>query len=172
MQTENILHNLAPLHIAYKSKDAADPSELTLVKTSKFGKRMPFSQSILEYIGSPTEIQVSVNENGIAISQGLPDGGTSFVLRKAGKKPCVYSSQLVDTIAALFNLNFDGKTSISFYEVTYLNDGKVPVAFIPITQSSDTASEEQEPDFTEASAPEVEDSEDEELGRTRESLGE
>lgn len=164
--------DFTPLHIAYKSKDAAEPSELTLIKTAKFGKRMVFSQGILEYIGSPTEIQVSVNKNGIAISKGLPEGGTSFVLRESGKKPCVYSSKLVDTIAALFNLNFDDKTSISFYEVTYLNDGEVPVAFIPITQGSDTASEEQETDFTDASAPEVENSEDEELGRARESLGE
>lgn len=73
-----------------------------------------------------------MNDEGIAIGGELPDNDTYFTLRKIGRKGVVYSTELVDEITALFELDFSERSSISFYDVSYLSVEDTEVAFVPL----------------------------------------
>lgn len=124
--------NFRPLQIKYVSRDACAECALTIVNTPGNGKRVLFSSKMIENIGSPDAIQVAIDEKGIAIGPSVPGSATTLVLRKARNKPCVYSSQFVDVISSVFSLNFSNSTSISFHEVSYLDNEGSLVAFVTL----------------------------------------
>ncbi|MGZ0051473.1 hypothetical protein [Brevibacillus gelatini] len=67
-------------------KAAGGPCKLTIVNTVKNGKRLMISDEVLEAVGANTEVQIAINDEGIAIGNGLPDDITAFTLRKSSKK--------------------------------------------------------------------------------------
>ncbi|THF72483.1 hypothetical protein [Cohnella fermenti] len=147
MTTKFSVQNLIPIQTKYESRDAAEPSTLTIVNTSKNGKRVVLSEELLETIGSPEKIQISLIENGIAICEQFSKAGTFYRLRPTGKKRCVYSAALVDLLTDDLQLDFNGRTSLSFREVEYISeDVELPIAFVPITIGDNSASPDDESD--------------------------
>jgi hypothetical protein len=128
--------NFRPVKSTHISRDAGDPCVLTIVKTNKFGKRISFANEVHEAIGSPDSVQIAVNDDGIVIGETLPGSTSSFKLRKSGKKPVIYAAGLVDELAELFDLDFsNGKSSLSFHEVEYIDLDGQTVAFMPLRQA-------------------------------------
>ncbi|WP_342476492.1 hypothetical protein NYE24_19710 [Paenibacillus sp. FSL H7-0350] len=114
------------------TRASGEPCVLTVVNTKSSGKRITLSGDLIEKTGSSTAIQIAVNDEGIAIGGELPDNDTYFTLRKIGRKGVVYSTELVDEITALFELDFSERSSISFYDVSYLSVEDTEVAFVPL----------------------------------------
>lgn len=128
--------NFRPVKSTHISRDAGEPCVLTIVKTDKFGKRISFANEVHEAIGSPDSVQIAVNDDGIVIGATLPGSTSSFKLRKNGKKPVIYAAGLVEEIAELFDLDFsDGRSSLSFREVEYIELDSQMVAFVPLRQA-------------------------------------
>ncbi|RXT08850.1 hypothetical protein [Ammoniphilus sp. CFH 90114] len=100
-------------------KLSGQPCKLTIVNTEMHGKRLTIAQDVLEVIGTQDDVQIAIVENGIAIGSNLSVNNTKFFLRKSGRKGVIYSSELVDELTELFELDFSEKTSISFAEVLY-----------------------------------------------------
>lgn len=115
-------------------KAAGGPSKLTIVNTAKNGKRLMIADDVLEAVNADTEVQIAINDEGIAIGNGLPSDITAFTLRKSGKKGVIYSTELVEELTDLFDLDFSDKSSISFPEITYLSIGDQLAAFIALKQ--------------------------------------
>ncbi|GEC92494.1 hypothetical protein [Brevibacillus brevis] len=113
-------------------KAVGSTSKLTIVNTAKNGKRLMIADELLEVIGADDAVQIAINDEGIAIGNGLPDDITAFNLRKNGKKGVIYSTELVEELTDLFALDFSDKSSVSFPETTYLNIGDQLVAFIAL----------------------------------------
>jgi hypothetical protein len=114
------------------TRASIEPCVITVVNTKSNGKRITLSGDLIEKIGYSTAIQIAVNDEGIAIGGELPDNDTYFTLRKIGRKGVVYSTELVDEITELFELDFTERSSISFYDVTYLCMEDTEVAFVPL----------------------------------------
>lgn len=143
-------NNLKPLNVPYGSKEAASESPFTVVNTEACGKRITIGKPVMEHLGSPGTIQILTDKDGIVISKALSGHATVFRLRKSGKKACVYSSNLVDTLTEEFKLDFSNRTSISFQDVECLNLEGEPVAFVLLRQTAqavqqDTAGQTERP---------------------------
>lgn len=139
---ERRFNNLKPLNVPYGSKEAASESPFTVVNTEACGKRITIGKPVMGHLGSPETIQILTDKDGIVISKALSEDATSFRLRKSGKKSCVYSSNLVDTLTEEFNLDFSNRTSISFQDVEYLNFEGEPVAFVLLRQAAQTTQQD------------------------------
>lgn len=129
----------------HSPKAANSPCKLTIVNTIGNGKRITIADDVLLSVGADHEVQIAINDEGIAIGSELPGDMNSFTLRKAGKKGVVYSTKLVEELTELFELNFSGKSSISFSDMTYLDNGDQRVAYIVLKQQGDSNDADIEP---------------------------
>lgn len=111
---------------------ATQAGALTIVNTTKHGKRIAISSEVMERLGSPSEVQILMNHEGIAIGHSLQEDGPQFRIRTAGKKGVVYSSELVDELTETFKLSFDGISSLSFPKVRFASFQNGTLAFIQI----------------------------------------
>ncbi|MGG1519021.1 hypothetical protein ABE504_26660 [Paenibacillus oryzisoli] len=132
IQDASLLGSLKAVSSKHQSKSATGESVISVVNTPEHGRRVTISANLISALGSPTTVQIAVNDKGIAIGSQLPDNDSSFMLRKTGSKAVIYSKELVNELTSLFDLDFIGKTSISFYEVTYLTINDAEVAFVPL----------------------------------------
>jgi hypothetical protein len=94
----------------------------TVVNSEKNGKRVTLSKEIMELLNNPVSIEIGFTEDGIAVAKKLPENGVEFSLRKNGNKGVIYSSQLVEEITELFDLDFQDRVSITFTEAEEVND--------------------------------------------------
>lgn len=124
-------YNFKPVASKQASKIAGIPSAISIVNTANHGKRITLSGGLVERIGSPEAVQIAVNEEGIVVGAELPNNETYFTLKQIGRKGVVYSSELVEELTSLFNLDFNDRSSVSFYDVTYLTLDDAEVAFVP-----------------------------------------
>ncbi|MEK3719247.1 hypothetical protein [Paenibacillus sp. FSL H8-0034] len=131
-QDADLISGLKAVGSKHQSKGTGGESVFSVINTPGNGKRTTISPNLISKIGSPAKVQVSVNDKGIAISSKLPDNDSSFTLRKTSSKAVIYSKELVDELTALFDLDFSGRSSISFYDVTYLTLDDAEVAFVPL----------------------------------------
>lgn len=128
----DLISDLKAVGSKHKSKDGGGESAFSMVNTTDHGKRITLSPNLISKIGSPPKVQIAVNAKGIAVGSKLPENDSSFTLRKMGSKAVIYSAELVDELTALFELDFSNKSSISFYDVTYLSIDDIEVAFVPL----------------------------------------
>jgi hypothetical protein len=126
--------DLRPSASKQASKPASKASSLTIVNTKRNGRRITIAREVIVKIGSPTLVQIALNKTGVAIGKDLTGDDNNFQLRNAAKNAVIYSSELVQEITDTFDLDFTGRTSLSYHEVTYLNIKGKPVAFIAIKQ--------------------------------------
>lgn len=137
--------NFKPLQIKHKSRNASEPCILTVVNTSKNGKRVVIAPELIERIGSPEKVVVAFDEGGIAFSNEFSDPGSALPLRKTGSKLCIYSAELVETITETYNLDFSKITSVSFQDVMYVDlDNENVAAFVTLTESDSNLSSDEE----------------------------
>lgn len=125
------LESLQPVMSKQTSKNV-DSSIMSIVNTNKFGRRIVFSAKLIEKIGAEREIQISMNDEGIAIGTDLPGNKNTFRLKDYGRKYVLYATELIHEITDFFQLDFTGRTTISFYEVVYI-EHEPPIAFIKMT---------------------------------------
>ncbi|WP_052414778.1 hypothetical protein [Paenibacillus sp. FSL R5-0345] len=124
--------NFKPIAATHESKGNGRPGVCSLVNADGNSKRFTISAKVMEQIGFPEQIQIGVNEKGFAVGAKLPNNETCFTLKQSGTKAVVYSSELVKELTSLFDLDFSERTSITFYEVTYLNYKDAVIAVFPL----------------------------------------
>lgn len=130
---------LTPFQSKHTSRDATGPCSVSIVNTQKNGKRITISEEVLNRIDGTETVSLASYREGIAIGQVLPGVSVPpFILRRSGKKGVVYCGGLVDELTELFQLDFSGRTTISFEEVKYQEKDGIVVAFVPLRQFSST----------------------------------
>ncbi|WP_052380405.1 hypothetical protein [Paenibacillus camerounensis] len=113
------------------------PVLLTVVNTKRNGMRIAISPIVMAQLGSPETIQIAIGEDGIALAAYLPDNQTRFEVKKMGNKAVIYCAPLVREVTEIFDLDFSGRTSISFSEISYMQtvEGQ-RIAFFQISERS------------------------------------
>lgn len=105
---------------------------LTLVSTPNCGKRAGVGKHVMSGIGNPPTLQFVLNDEGIIFGKSLPGENTNLPVKVGDSKFVVYSSGLIDLVTQQFNLNFEGKTSVSFSDFELLEfEGQI-VAFVDL----------------------------------------
>ena len=114
------------------------------IVNSKNGKRLTFSKSLSEKLGliETVDILPMIDDGILLVSADLPfEAASTGTVNKDEKKIC-YGAALVALVTESFKLNFTGKTSISFNDITIEDYEGHPVAFINIGKPKETADEE------------------------------
>ncbi|KAA9005909.1 hypothetical protein F4V43_07510 [Paenibacillus spiritus] len=137
VQTESTLDfdfsSLRPVRSKQGSYRSTEPSMLTIVNTKKNGKRIVLAPEIVETIGSPSEVEIFLNDSGLVITEALFSGDNTFQLRTSANRYVIYAAELVQEVTEIFNLDFYNTTSLSFRTVQYINREDDTVAFVDLT---------------------------------------
>jgi len=103
---------------------------LSVVYTSKNGKRVVIARHVVEELGNPETVQVAYSDHAIAISEYIGEGYTDYVLKTSGAKRIIYSAHLVHLLKDYYELDFDNRTTITFPSVSYRDHNGKKVAII------------------------------------------
>ncbi|WDL99194.1 hypothetical protein [Alicyclobacillus sp. ALC3] len=108
------------------------PAVLSIVSAGRCGHRFSTASKVIEGIGNPKRVYLEITENALAI-RTCSDPEDGFELRTDGKRYFVYSKDAVEEVTEALGLDFKGRTSLSFSEVVFVNDGDDVVALISIS---------------------------------------
>ena len=104
----------------------------TIINTEKSGKRIVFSNNVMEELGNPPKILISCSDNAIAVGERLPDNLNFLSIKYSKTKGTIYSTGIVNELTEMYQLDFRNKTSITFSEVKYTTYENHKVAIITI----------------------------------------
>ncbi|WDH82264.1 hypothetical protein [Paenibacillus urinalis] len=102
------------------------------IVNSDNGKRVVISSGVAGKLQLAETVQIGYAPNFIVIAVELGEGYTSYELKKYGAKKVVYSSGLVQEVTNYHQLDFSGRTSITFSKVTYKTMQGKKAAFIHV----------------------------------------
>ncbi|ANS76118.1 hypothetical protein AWM70_17280 [Paenibacillus yonginensis] len=108
-----------------------DAGVLSIVNSDN-GKRVVISSGVAGKLQLAETVQIGFAPNFIIIAVQLGEGYTSYALKKYGAKKVVYSSELVQEVTNFHQLDFSGRTSITFSKVTYKTMQGKKAAFIHV----------------------------------------
>ncbi|SNT19330.1 hypothetical protein SAMN05446037_105016 [Anaerovirgula multivorans] len=111
-------------------KSESNYGVLQLVNSDN-GKRIVVMKEPQEKLGSPKQIQILLGEDSILIGTNLPNTDKSFEVKKGGT---IYAAKLVGELTDKYNLDFTGKTSMTFYDFEYLQHGEDTILAIKMNQ--------------------------------------
>ncbi|KIL45562.1 hypothetical protein KP77_28540 [Jeotgalibacillus alimentarius] len=114
---------------------------LSIVNASKNSKRLMFSSKVSEHLNNPESVQIGFLDTGIIVAEHLTETAESYVAKQTGKKKIVYNAELVREISEMFDLNFNGGVSLTFYEATYTEINDEPVVVIRLQSQSEEEAE-------------------------------
>lgn len=114
-----------------RSRIVGEAGVISIVK-AKTGNRNILSNELREKLNNPEKVQVAFAEDSIIIAEKLPNNDSSFNIKRSGVKGIIYSTQLVNEITELFELDFSCRTSITFNEVEYFISEEYPVAIVKV----------------------------------------
>ena len=104
------------------------------IVNNKNGKRVSFTKALVVKLGLTDSVDIVVLEedNTILIGRNLPfeEAKTTYKLSGDDKK-LIYNSTLIQELTEIFSLDFGGKTSKSFTEITFnIDDSGVMAAVV------------------------------------------
>lgn len=117
-----------------KSKGVTSAGVMSIIK-SKCGNRLSISPPVFKRLDNQKKIQLGFCEKHILIGTNLPEIYEKNVVKQEGKKSIkglIYNTGLINEIVDHFNLDFQGRTSMTFQEVRYESYKGKEVAYITI----------------------------------------
>ncbi len=102
----------------------------TLVDGGKFGQRWCFGEEVFQKLGLVDTVHIGFTPDKLLMGKNIPGQTKVFKLKKQGAKHIVYSAALVKEITKQLGLNFEGRTSITFYKIEYDYSFDEPIAMI------------------------------------------
>ena len=70
----------------------------TIINTEKSGKRIVFSNNVMEELGNPPKILISCSDNAIAVGERLPDNQNFLSIKYSKTKGTIYSAGIVNEL--------------------------------------------------------------------------
>ena len=114
------------------------------VVNSKNGKRLTFSKALSKKLGLTETVDILpiIEEGILLVSADLPfEAASTGTVNKDERKIC-YGAALVALVTESFKLDFTGKTSMSFSDISIEDYEGQPFAFINIGKPEDDTDEE------------------------------
>lgn len=109
------------------------PGVLSIVY-HKCGIRMAIPDNTYSELGYTSSLQFGFSKDSLIVASKLSDDQISYSVRvqegKKTKKAIIYNAELVKEIIKEFELEFNGKSTITFHDIRYVMKGDVKVAII------------------------------------------
>lgn len=123
-------------------KYSGDVGFVTIINSTKNGRRVEFRKEIVEKIGVTNTIAVSYDGDTVAFYKPSMDSDTIiFNVSESNGRAVVYSYQLVEELAEFFNLDFTTRVchTISDGGFDVFEEENQPVMFIKRAGAKDTS---------------------------------
>lgn len=121
-----------PSESKIRNNGIAEAGVMSIVN-AKTVKRIVISRGIMEKLNKPEKIVMSFAEDKIAIGEQLPNNDNYINIKVLKSKGVIYSSGIVKEITDFYKLDFDNKTSITFFDVEYVKYEDNVVAIITVS---------------------------------------
>ena len=128
---DDIVINATPFSAKNAVRAVAGKGGFSIVKANT-GNRTALAREGHEHLGKPKTLQYAFNDTSVFIGKKLPNNCTDFNVKETNGKAIVYSTALVKEIAERFELSFDDRTSMTFGDIQYTNNGDEPVIIVKI----------------------------------------
>jgi hypothetical protein len=128
---DDIVINATPFSAKNVVRTVSGVGSFSVIK-AKTGNRTVLSKQGYEHLGKPKTMQYAFNPTSIVIGVKLPNNSNDFNVKDTNGKGIVYSTPLVREIAERFELSFDDRTSMTFGDIQYTQNGDEPVIIIKI----------------------------------------
>lgn len=126
-----VVMNAIPFSAKNVVRAVARKGGFSIVK-AKTGNRTALAREGHEYLGKPKTLQYAFTDTSVLMGEKLPNNCTHFNVKETNGKAIVYSTALVKEIAERFELNFEDRTSMTFGDVQYTQNGNEPVIIVKI----------------------------------------
>jgi hypothetical protein len=97
---------------------------------------MSLGNKLMTQLNNPMQLQIYYSDCEIAFCEFFSDEGSNFSIRSGskGNRNILYNAGLIDEITEWFDLDFNGISSISFFDenVTVDNSQDKPVVIIRV----------------------------------------
>lgn len=105
---------------------------VTIVNTTKNGKRVTLSKEVVEKLDRPESLQVGFGDGQLILGNNiLPNDSPNYKVSYTEKSGAnIYAGGLVGEITEEFDLDFNGITSISFSKVSYTKAANCTIAVV------------------------------------------
>ena len=122
-------------------KYSGDVGFVTIINSTKNGRRVEFRKEIVEKIGVTNTIAVSYDGDTVAFYKPSMDSDIIFNVRKSCGKAVIYSYQLVEELAEFFNLDFTTRVchTLSDGGFDVFEEDNQPVLFIRRAEVKDAS---------------------------------
>lgn len=117
--------------IKASARGGGNNSKLSLsIVNSNNGKRIMFSKGLLEELNNPTKIEFMISSEDGALIVGENLRATNSYNFSKGNEKIVYCGGIINSLTDIFNLDYKGRTSLSFSEIEIDSYMDSPVAII------------------------------------------
>ena len=98
------------------------------------GKRVSISSNLANELGIDNEVSfmADLETKELLIAADFPFEGALSTVAKGETKKIIYNASLVAGITEAFNLNFTGKTSMSFNNITVIKDDETGIKYAAV----------------------------------------
>lgn len=102
-----------------RKKGGEKKGSLSLVNTKKNGKRLMFSEELLNCLEINNEVQIGfLEDNILVVGAEINSSEPKFKLHKMGNKKVIYFKEIVEMIAEKQGISFQNRTTHTWYEPT------------------------------------------------------
>ena len=116
-----------------KKKGGGKKGSLSLVNTKKNGKRLMFSEELLNCLEIDDEVQIGfLEDNILVVGAEINSSEPKLKLHKMGNKKVIYFKEIVEMIAEKQGISFENRTTHTWYEPTIETyEDKIIALFTP-----------------------------------------
>ena len=128
------LSKATPVQTSVSSHRGKNALSISIVNCDN-GRRVSISARLYEALGQPESLQFMISEkkSRLLIGCNLSEDGTSYPIKRP-EKPVIYNSKLVNLLTEAFELDYEGKTSLSFGSIKIREENDLIVAVITIRE--------------------------------------
>ena len=94
--------------------------------------RTMIDNEVVDRLGNPKAIQVGFGDETIAIGSYIGEGFSTFELYDSSSKKVIYNKALVQELIDFYKLDYSNRTSMTFYDVEYVEHDGNCIALIAI----------------------------------------
>lgn len=122
------MNNFLPLNVTERCKTRGNSKgSLTMICSNKNGKRLIISEELAQILELDGSVQIGFVEDNLVLGKHLPGDGNGFLLKRQGKKPVIYSAELVHAIAEKQQIDFANTVSHTWYNPIMDEYENIPV---------------------------------------------
>lgn len=95
---------------------------ISVVDTKKNGSRLMLSKKLVNHLLLGKEVYIAITDEGLIFSNENFKNAIRFEMRDMDNRKVIYNKDLINKLKTIFNLDFQGKSIITFQKYEEINE--------------------------------------------------